>query len=103
MRIKAQLEKFPLFLQIWGVNSALEPEASTAGPVLLQDPAIRAVVSVLGQHWAEQVEDQQVLHVGGAGQHCLPYLTQYRVQVHPYLTILYLMYLHLYTYIIVLV
>ena len=80
MRIKAQLEKFPLFLQIWGVNSALEPEAPTAGPILLQDPAVRAVVSVLGQHWAEQVEDQQVLHVGGSGQHCLLYLTQYRIE-----------------------
>ena len=96
MRIKAQLEKFPLFLQIWGVNSALEPEASTAGPILLQDPAVRAVVSVLGQHRAEQVEDQQVLHVGGQ-VNTVCFISHRVHRVHPYLTILYLMYLHLYT------
>ena len=54
-----------VFIKISNVNSALEPETSAARPVLLQDPAVRAVVGVLAQDGADQGESgQQVLHVG---------------------------------------
>ena len=43
---------------------SVEPEASAAGPVLLQHPSVRAVVGVLGQDGADEGESQQVLHDG---------------------------------------
>ena len=50
--------------EISEVNSALEPETSTAGPVFLQDPAVRTVVRVLSQDWTQEGESNQVLHLG---------------------------------------
>ena len=42
---------------------SVEPEAPAARPVLLEDPAVRAVVSVLGQDGAGEGESQEELHV----------------------------------------